>query len=94
MAVKYSVELQFADRDQRPEDPGPIQLEMQQLHLLPDVGDYIQVEASLIGGSFEDGKVRSRLFRYIPTSQTDTNCHVNIVVERDPAAPWGLLIKE
>lgn len=94
MAITYSVELQFADPGQRPEDPGPISFDTQQAHLLPNVGDYIQVEASLVGGRSDDGKVRSRLFRYISVSETNTNCHVNIVVERDASAPWGLLIKE
>jgi hypothetical protein len=62
--------------------------------LIPDVSDYVQVEASMNGSGSDDGKVCSRLFRYIKTSENETYCHVNVVVERDPDPPWDLLIRE
>lgn len=46
------------------------------------------------GSGSDDGKVCSRLFRYIKTSENETYCHVNVVVERDPDPPWDLLIRE
>jgi hypothetical protein len=62
--------------------------------LLPNVGDYVHIDNSADGGQRTafSGKVRSRLFTYIRTSDADVSCIVNIVVE-ETADDWNMLSK-
>jgi hypothetical protein len=95
MTVRYFVEYQMADRRERPEDPGPIRFEVgEQVHLLPNVGNYVQISGVTREHPVGDGKVRSKLFRLIAMSDDEAHCHVNIVVERDSGIDRGALIKE
>ncbi len=61
------------------------------LGMLPNVGDYVQVEPV---GKPEaprfSGRVRSRLFTYF----NNESCRVNIVVEDREGDDWGAVIKE
>lgn len=100
MSIKYSVEYQYmAKGDARPSDDGEVvgiqATDENGLVLLPNVGDYVQVDNRGDGGeraSF-NGKVRTRLFRYLRSTDNDIFCHVNIVVE-ETDDNWGRLIKE
>lgn len=97
--MKFSVNYQHLPKGAaRPIDDGTIiELEFDSSAsgavVLPNVGDYVQIDNSAQGerSSFS-GKVRSRLFTHINTTQTEY-CHVNIIVEDDDD-DWGLLIKE
>jgi hypothetical protein len=98
--MKYSIDYQYIPKGaQRPQDDGEIVgIEASSdggLVLLPNVGDYVQIDNSADGGnrSSFSGKVRSRLFRYIRVSDDNVFCHVNIVVE-ETTDDWGLLVKE
>jgi len=64
-----------------------------ELVLLPNVGDYIQLDRSLIKGESFSGKVRSKLFRYIVAPDGKQWCQINIVVEESDD-DFGALIKE
>lgn len=95
--MKYGITYQFADNNQRPDDPGPFEFNFEShegSHLLPNVGDYVHIGATEVNGGPETGRVRSRLFYYQEMKDGTTWCHVNIVVERDPNMNWGLLIKQ
>lgn len=98
--MKYSIDYQYLPKNaQRPQDDGEIvgiaATTDTGLVLLPNVGDYVQIENSADGGerSSFSGKVKSRLFRYIRNSDDTVFCQVNIVVE-ETADDWGILIKE
>ncbi|MBY3228557.1 MULTISPECIES: hypothetical protein [Rhizobium] len=90
--MKYYVTFQeFGKEHGRPIDhPSTADFESDGLGMLPNVGDYVEIEPV---GSPESprysGRVKSRLFRYM----ADT-CGVNIVVEDNPADDWGKVIKE
>jgi len=89
--MKYYVTFQQMGPVGRPIDhPSTADFETDDSGMIPQVGDYVQIEP--IGspeGPRYDGKVRSRLFRYLG----DT-CGINIVVEDAPEDVWGQLIKE
>jgi hypothetical protein len=103
MGIKYFIDYQFMPKGAaRPVDDGEIVglavTDKDGVALLPNVGDYIQIDNSAGGSkrSSFDGRVRTRLFRYIRTSETDVGCQVNIVVEEvaDDDNVWGELVKE
>lgn len=97
--MKYSIDYQYLRNDAtRPSDDGEVvgiqATDASGVVVLPNVGDYVSIDNSMDGGErvhFE-GKVKSRLFRYIRT-QDDIHCIVNIVVV-ETNDDWGLLIKE
>jgi hypothetical protein len=62
---------------------------------LPNVGDFVHINNSAAGASRSSfqGRVRSRLFRYIRLNDERIFCHVNIIVE-DTDDDWGMLIQE
>lgn len=97
--MKYYIDYQHMPKGAaRPLDEGnvvPIEAsDKNGLVVLPDVGDYVNIQFADSGGGFS-GKVRSRLFNYIASgdSKFETTCAVNIVVE-DTDDDWGKLIKE
>lgn len=98
--MKYFVDFQQMPKGAgRPLDEGevvPIEISASNdPALIPNVGDYVQVENSMYRGEARasfTGKVRSRLFRYICTND-ESNCAVTIVVE-DTDDDWGKLVKE
>ena len=61
--------------------------------IIPNVGDFVQIDNSVRGEPISfDGRVRSRLFRYIRTN-SEVFCAINIVVE-ETDDDWGKLVKE
>lgn len=97
--MKYSIDFQLlAKGAARPSDDGEVvgieANDESGTVVIPNVGDYVQIDNSADRGqrvSFS-GKVRSRLFRYIRTPN-EVICAVNIVVE-DTDDDWGQLVKE
>jgi hypothetical protein len=99
--VKYWIEYQhMPDGAPRPVDQGEVvAIEVTDkggFAAVPNVGDFVSIDNSGDrdeGRASFSGKVRSRLFRYIRTSNTDISCLINIVVaETDDE--WGALVKE
>ncbi len=100
MNIKYSVDYQHLPTgSQRPVDDGEIvnieATDQSGVVILPNVGDYVQIDNSIDKGerSSFSGKVRSRLFRYIRSSDDEVLCLVNIIIE-DTNDDWGMLVKE
>ena len=98
--MKYYIDYQFLPKDAaRPIDNGEVvgieASDASGMVVLPNVGDYVQVDNSAGTGqrSSFSGKVRSRLYRYIRVSRTEVHCAGNMVVEKDDDN-WGRLIKE
>jgi hypothetical protein len=99
--MKYSVNYQYLEKprgrpgDGRPNDDGrAVEIDTTDkggFALLPNVGDYVSIDGMGTGPRFS-GKVKSRLFNYISTTD-EVFCHVNIVVE-ETDDDWGALIKE
>lgn len=94
--MKYYIDYQYMPKGAtRPLDDGEaVALETEGAAVIPNVGDYVQIENSMDPEkrvSFS-GRVRSRLFRYIRAGN-EVTCGVNIVVAEDDD-DWGLLIKE
>ena len=97
--MKYGIDYQYLPKGSlRPHDNGEIigieATDKSGIVLLPNVGDFVQIDNSMDGGqrSSFSGKVRSRLFRYM-RSPDDVFCQVNIVVEESDD-DWGKVIKE
>ena len=94
--MKYLVDYQYLPKGAaRPLDDGEvvsIETDDTGYALVPNVGDFVQVDASTIDGNSFHGRVKSRLFSYILTPPQKT-CAVNIVVE-ETDDDWGMLIKE
>ena len=94
--MKYYIDYQYMPKGAaRPLDDGEaVAIETDGAAVIPNVGDYVQVENSLDpdGRVSFSGKVQSRLFRYIRAGN-EVTCGVNIVVAEDDDN-WGLLIKE
>ena len=98
--MKYAIDFQFlAKGAARPTDDGEIvgieANDKTGTVVLPDVGDYVHIDNSMDGGqrSQFSGKVRSRLFTYMRSSDDEVYCSINIVVEESDE-DWGQLIKE
>lgn len=83
----------------RPEDNGrTVILDIQKdgHALLPNVGDFVSMDNSTTKDKISEvhGRVKSRVFFYLGSSDTvEGACSINIVVE-ETADDWGLLIKE
>lgn len=91
--MKYYVTFQeFNKNNGRPIDhSSTADFETDGLGMLPNVGDYVQIEPMLKDQAPRyAGRVKSRLFRYIG----DGSCGVNIVVEPNEGDDWGAVIKE
>jgi FAD/FMN-containing dehydrogenase len=58
--------------------------------ILPNVGDYVNLDNSGTDKTSLNGRVRSRAFFYAG----DGYCHINIVVEETEGEEWSKLIKE
>lgn len=99
--MKFSVDYQYLPKNAvRPIDDGEVvsitfDSQSPSSVILPSVGDYVQISNGAGGRVSFDGKVKSRLFRYIRTGQGDgdISCMVNIVVE-ETNDDWGKLVKE
>lgn len=93
--MKYTIDFQhFDSASGRPIDNGEIiGIESDDLGfaLIPNVGDYVQVETRRQGADFW-GRVRSRLFKYINTGEYK-DCIVNIVVENCDESVYPELVK-
>jgi hypothetical protein len=89
--VKYYVTFQQMGQNGRPIDhPSTADFGTDGAGMLPNVGDYVTIMP--VGNSDApsyEGKVASRLFRYLG----ENSCGVNIVVA-DTEDDWGKLIKE
>lgn len=90
--MKYYVTFQeFGPRGRPIDHPSTADYETEALGMLPNVGDYVQIEP--LGNEQAptySGKVKSRLFRYLGKG----NCGINIVIENTNDDIWGELIKE
>ena len=98
--MKYGVNYQYLPKNsanRRPIDDGAALHDHPatdaELVLLPNVGDYVQIDRSLVKGESFEGKVRSKLFRYIVATDGAQWCQINIVVEESDD-DVGMLIKE
>lgn len=99
--MKYTIDYQYMPSGSaRPVDDGEV-VTIDALDsdghtvIIPNVGDYVHIDNSQDGGERSNfsGKVRSRFFRYIRTSETDVLCLINIVVE-ETTDNFGELVKE
>ena len=98
--MKYRVDYQHLPKGSpRPIDDGEIvTIDVEDSSgdtvMVPNVGDYVTIDNSPDGGerSSFTGKVRSRYFRYI-RSTDEIFCHINIVVE-ETDDDFGKLVKE
>ncbi|MDR3450113.1 MAG: hypothetical protein P4M15_10280 [Alphaproteobacteria bacterium] len=95
--MKYSIEYQYMPKGrQRPLDDGTLVdirvTDEKGLVILPNIGDFVQIDGSVHGQKAVYGKVRSRAFFYVHVTD-ETFCHVNIVVE-ETDDDWGALIKQ
>jgi hypothetical protein len=95
----YGIEYQFLPKGAaRPTDDGEIvgisATDATGTVLLPNVGDFVNIDNSADGGerSSFSGRVRSRLFNYIRTHD-DIHCFFNIVVE-ETDDDWSKLLKQ
>lgn len=100
MKIKYGIDYQYLPKDSsRPLDDGEaVGIEATSESgqtILPNVGDFVHIDNSIDGGQRTkfSGKVKSRLFTYIRSSDDNVFCSVNIVVE-ETDDDWGKLIKE
>lgn len=98
--MKYSINYQFMPIGaSRPLDDGEIiSIELNDMNnfgLIPNVGDYINIQNQEINSSvLTSGQVKSKYFNYIK-NPIDTYCLINIVVQEIPDDEvWGRLIKE
>ncbi|ELR65852.1 hypothetical protein C942_00939 [Photobacterium marinum] len=99
--MEYSIDYQYLPRGRtRPIDSGEvvgIKLDDKSgVVVLPNVGDFVHIDNSLDidGRESFSGKVKSKLFSYLRSSNGKVYCHVNIVVEDDEESNWESLIKE
>lgn len=99
--MKYGVNYQFYPTENphgRPLDDGAALWDHpakdDELVLLPNVGDYVQIDRSNAGGRSFSGRVKTKLFRYIVAADGAQWCHINIVVAESDDDDWGAVIKE
>lgn len=97
MKVNYGVDFQYFPKGaKRPLDDGNVVnlgSDQNQLLLLPNVGDYVHIAGDSSKRTHFSGKVKSKLFSYFRTSESEVHCAINIVVE-ETDDDWGLLLKE
>lgn len=93
--MKYGVNYQYLPKGStRPQDEG-VTVDISDISdkggfvLIPNVGDYVNLDNTMNDMASFAGKVKSRLFSYI-----GDYCYVNIVVEQADTDDWGALIKE
>lgn len=89
--MKYFVTFQELSKQHgRPiEHPTASDFETDGLGMIPNVGDYVEIEPVGVEGAPRfSGRVKSRLFRYM-----NQQCGINIVVE-DTDDDWSAVIKE
>ena len=99
--MKYEIDYQYRPRGQaRPRDDGNLvpfgSLELANVVLLPNVGDYVYIGATDHTGYRTEsimGRVASRYFRYQET-ETETFCHVNLVLDECEDEKSAELVKE
>ncbi|VVS91048.1 hypothetical protein [Desulfoluna spongiiphila] len=98
--MKYSFDYQYMPKGAaRPYDDGVIVgteiKDPSELVLLPNVGDYVNIENSMEKTKRESfsGKVRSKLFNYTRLANNEIHCGINIVVE-ETDDDFSKLIKE
>lgn len=98
--MKYAIDYQYLPKHaERPIDDGDVvsisfDSQSQTSVILPNVGDYVEISNGAGDRASFDGKVKSRLFRYIRMGHGgDVGCLINIVVQ-ETDDDWGKLIKE
>ncbi|SFH70653.1 hypothetical protein [Modicisalibacter xianhensis] len=84
--MKYTFNYQIIRRgEERPVKGDTVQLredEKTGQHLIPNVGDYVQVQKHFGDKTPLMGRVKTRLFNYSNAIYPDRNtCHINIVLE-------------
>jgi hypothetical protein len=97
--MKYSVNYQYRPKGKnRPNDDGelvPIKIiDTTNLVLLPNIGDYVRIGATVSEHASIAGLVASRYFRYQEVSDGSVYCHVNIVIDECDGEVLEQLIKE
>lgn len=97
--MQYGVNYQYLPKGaDRPIDAGnalhPHPAQAGEPFVLPNVGDYVNMENSDVGGERFFGKVKSKLFLYTVLANGTQHCGINIVVEETDDNVWGQLIKE
>ncbi len=97
--MKYSVSYQYRPKGKnRPNDDGelvPIKIiDTTNLVLLPNIGDYVRIGATVSEDASIAGRVASRYFRYQEMPVGSVFCHVNIVIDESDEEVFEKLIKE
>lgn len=98
MKVTYGVDYQYMRKGAlRPDDDG-VAVDLSStdnpLLLLPNVGDYVDIQGQDDTYISFCGKVKSKLFRYIRSHDEEVICLISIVVEEVDDDVWGSLVKE
>ncbi len=79
----------------RPNDDGElVPINIEQVIVLPNVGDYVHIGATKENLGAVRGKVASRLFTYQQISSGEVYCGVNIVLDECDDDVRATLIKE
>ena len=98
--MKYSLNYQRLRKGApRPDDEGQavrVTVDESGFALLPNVGDFVNLDGSIGDMASFNGRVRSRLFSYVQGKDSDAeldHCIINIVVE-EMDVDWDQLIKE
>ncbi|WP_169338650.1 hypothetical protein [Modicisalibacter luteus] len=94
--MKYTFNYQIIRRGEaRPMKGETVELredEKTGQHLIPNVGDYVQVQQHFGDTKPLTGRVKTRLFEYSNAIYPDRNtCHINIVLEEPEAGVWERL---
>jgi hypothetical protein len=97
--MNYSVNYQYRPKGKnRPNDDGelvPIKItDITNLVLLPNIGDYVRIGATVSEDASIAGRVASRYFRYLEVADGSVYCHVNIVIDECDEGVFEKLIKE
>jgi hypothetical protein len=98
--MKYFLNYQyFPNGAARPSDDGQtcrVEVDETGFALLPNVGDFVNLNNSMGDMASFHGRVKSRLFSYVQGGDEDRDkdaCMICIVVE-ETDDDWGLLLKE
>lgn len=97
--MKYHVNYQYLPKGKsRPTDDGltvNLSVDESGFAILPNVGDYVQLDNSMNDMASFNGRVKSRAFFYIQGKDPAlSGCSINIVVEETDDDVWAELIKE